>query len=166
MAKKKHPTAQTISDLQQAEGAVAEYARIVLRCTTLDLEESEAIMAIKERFEKERAPLKARNDELTGALKVFATLNRTAVFGEKQSVKLAFGSLEFRKSSKTVQISGVSAEDTVEKIKALGFTDALNIKETLNTEVMETWTTERLALVGRRWQQSESFKVVPHEDVA
>lgn len=165
-AKKKHPTAPTISDLQQAEGAVAEYARLALRKKGLDVGESEAAMALKERYESERAPVEARMDELEAALKGFATLNRTEVFGEKQTLTLAFGSLEFRKSTKTVQISGVKAEDTLAKVKALGFTEAISVKESLNTEAMERWTEERLALVGRRRATSESFSVKPHEDVA
>ena len=99
-----------------------------------------------------------------GAKQWSATLQE-AVFGDKQSVELAFGALEFRKSTKTVQIAGISAADTLEKVKTLGFLDALSVKEKLNTEAMENWTDEKLALIGRRRQQSESFRVNPHEEI-
>lgn len=154
-----------IRDLQQAEGAVAEYARLALKLKTLEVEESEGIIAIKARGEQERLPVQNRLAELEMGLKTFATMNRTAVFGDKQSVELAFGALEFRKSTKTVQIAGISAADTLEKVKTLGFLDALSVKEKLNTEAMENWTDEKLALIGRRRQQSESFRVNPHEEI-
>ena len=155
-----------IRDLQQAEGAVAEYARLALKLKTLEVDESERIIAIKARGEEERVPVQNRLAELEAGLKTFATLNRTAVFGDRQRVELAFGTLEFRKSCKTVQLTGVSAADTLEKVKTLGFLDALSVKEKLNTEAMENWTDEKLALIGRRRQQSESFRVNPHEEVS
>lgn len=155
-----------IRDLQQAEGAMAEYARLALTLKSLEVKESEAIIAIKARGEEERLPVQNRLAELEAGLKTFATMNRAAVFGDKQSVELTFGALEFRKSTKTVQIAGVSPADTLEKVKMLGFLEAVSIREKLNVEAMENWTDEKLALIGRRRVQRESFRVNPHEDIS
>ena len=62
-------------------------------------------------------------------------------------------------------MSGIKAEETLEKVERLGFMEAVNVRKTLRIEAMETWTDERLALVGRRRVQSETFSVVPHEEV-
>lgn len=162
---KKRDMGVKVNDLQQAEGAMAEYARLAVKLKGLEVAEADENLAIKTKFEAERAPVEARMDALKAALKQFSVINRTAVFGDKQSRELTFGRLEFRRSTKTVQMSGVKAEETLEKVERLGFMEAVNVRKTLRIEAMETWTDERLALVGRRRVQSETFSVVPHEEV-
>ena len=159
---KKRDAGMQVNDLQQAEGAMAEYARLAVKLKGLEVAEADENLAIKTKYETERAPVDARMKALEAALKQFSVMNRTAVFGEKQSRELAFGTLEFRRSTKTVQMSGVKAEDTLER---LGFMEAVNVKKSLKIEAMEGWTDERLALVGRRRVQSEAFRVIPHEEV-
>ena len=63
-------------------------------------------------------------------------------------------------------MKGIAAEETLAKVELLGFTEAVNIRKSLRLEAMENWTDERLALVGRRRVQSETFSVVPHEEVS
>lgn len=163
---KKRDVEMKISDLQQAEGAVAEYARLAVKLKGLEVEEADEHLGIKARYEAQRAPAETRMKTLEAALKQFSVMNRTAVFGERQSRELTFGTLEFRRSTKTVQMSGVKAEDTLARVESLGFVEAVNIKKSFRLEAMENWTDERLALVGRRRVQSESFRIVPHEDVS
>ena len=162
---KKCAAGMQVNDLQQAEGAMVEYARLAVKLKGLEVAEADENLAIKTKYETERAPVDARMKALEAALKQFSVMNRTAVFGEKQSRELAFGTLEFRRSTKTVQMSGVKAEDTLEKVERLGFMEAVNVKKSLKIEAMEGWTDERLALVGRRRVQSEAFRVIPHEEV-
>lgn len=165
MAKKGNPEVK-VSDLQQAEGAVAEYARLAVKLKELEVAEADENLAVKTKYEAERAPVKARKDALEAALKRFSLMNRTELFGERQSRELTFGRLEFRRSTKTVQMKGITAEETLAKVELLGFTEAVNIRKSLRLEAMENWTDERLALVGRRRVQSETFNVVPHEEVS
>lgn len=163
---KKRVTGAKISDVQQAEGAVAEYAKLCLRLADMDVKAGEEAVALKEKYETLRGPVEARKAELEAGLKGFSLLNRTEVFGTKQSVSLAFGKLEFQKSTETQQMNGIKAEATLQKLKELGFKEAISVKESINTKVMQDWTDERLALVGRRRVQKEVFRVVPHEDVS
>lgn len=145
---------------------MAEFAKLSLRLTEIDVKAGQDAVALKEKYEELRAPVESRLDELTAGLKGFSLLNRATVFGSKQSVELAFGKLEFRKSSSTEQIRGIKAEVTLEKVKQLGFKEAITVSESLNTKVMLDWTNERLALVGRHKVEKEAFRVVPHEDVS
>lgn len=165
MGKSKRTCAAKVNDLQQAEGAVAEYVRLAVKRKGLEVAEADENLAVKTKYEAERAPVDARMKELEAALKQFALMNRSAVFGDKQSRELAFGTLEFRRSTKTVQMNGVKAEDTLEKLERMGFVEAVSIRKTLKIEAMEGWTDERLALVGRRRVQCESFRIIPHEEV-
>lgn len=165
MGKNKKTEGVKVNDLQQAEGAVAEYVRLAVKLKGLEVAEADENLAIKTKYEAERAPVDARMKTLEAGLKQFSSMNRTAVFGDKQSRELAFGTLEFRRSTKTVQMSGVNKEDTLEKVERLGFVEAVSVKKSLKVEVMEGWTDERLALVGRRRIQSESFRIIPHEEV-
>ena len=91
---KKRDAGMQVNDLQQAEGAMAEYARLAVKLKGLEVAEADENLAIKTKYETERAPVDARMKALEAALKQFSVMNRTAVFGEKQSRELAFGTLE------------------------------------------------------------------------
>ena len=90
---KKRDMGVKVNDLQQAEGAMAEYARLAVKLKGLEVAEADENLAIKTKFEAERAPVEARMDALKAALKQFSVINRTAVFGDKQSRELTFGRL-------------------------------------------------------------------------
>lgn len=149
MAKKNGLIPSLVDSQTQAEGALAEMAALERKMSQADLDMRETCDAAKKKAGDIKAPLKARYEELEAAIKKWATMNKSVLFVERKSLDLAFGKFGFEASSQIRQMDGVSIEETLEKIKALGFKEAIRIKEEVNTEAMEGWTDERLALVGR-----------------
>jgi len=150
MAKKPRLHATAVDNQTQAEGALAEMAALERKMIQADLDMREICDAAKEHARAIKAPLEARYDELEAAIKKWATMNKTELFRERKSLDLAFGVFGFTAGTSIRQMNGVPEEETLAKIKTLGFTDAIRLVEEVNKEAMERWTDERLALVGCR----------------
>lgn len=151
------PDPHVVEDTKQAEGALAEIAALDRKLEAISGTMQESIDAAKAKAIQEATPLKARRKELADAVAVFAKLNRTALFVGVKSVDLGFGIIGFRASSKIVQVNGVTAEMTLEKLHQYNFLDAIRVKEEVNKEAALNWPSERLELVGLRKQESDTF---------
>lgn len=152
------PDPHMVEDTKQAEGALAEIAALDRRLEAISGAMQESIDAAKAKAIQESTPLKARRKELADAVAVFAKLNRTALFeGRAKSIDLGFGIIGFRESSKIVQVNGVTAEMTLEKLHQFNFLDAIRVKEEVNKEATINWPPERLELVGLRKHKSDTF---------
>ena len=68
-----------------------------------------------------------------------------------------FGVIGFRASTKIVQIRGVTAEMTLEKLHQYNLSDGIRTKEEINKDAALGWPDERLELVGLKRQQSDTF---------
>ena len=117
----------------------------------------EEIAAAKKKAADAKVPLDARKKELGEAVKKWATMNKSVLFAKRKSLELAFGSLGFQAATKIQQMNGVSAEESVEKIKQFGFNEGIRIIEELDKEAMEKWTDDRLALVGLVRRSTDSY---------
>ena len=102
-------------------------------------------------------PLQARRKELADAVAVFARLNRQELFAKSKSLDMGFGVIGFRASTKIVQIRGVTAEMTLEKLHQYNLSDGIRTKEEINKDAALGWPDERLELVGLKRQQSDTF---------
>ena len=148
-----------IDDLQRAEGALAEMAAIDGKLAKAEVDLNKSIEAAKAKASEVGAPLLSRRKELEGALKSFAKRQQSVLFTGKQSCDLGFGSIGFRNGKKLVQMDGISQDFTLKKLRELGFSEAINVTETIAKEKMEKWPEERLGLVGVRWKESTNFFV-------
>lgn len=148
-----------IDDLQRAEGALAEMAAIDGKLAKAEIDMNKAIEAARARAGDVGTPLLNRRKELEAALKSYAKRQKSVLFTSRQSLDLGFGSLGYRNGRKLVQIDGVTQDFTLQKLKDLGFSEAINITESVAREKMEKWPEERLELVGVRWKESISYFV-------
>lgn len=148
MAKKAKLISMTVDDQKQAEGALAEMAALERKIEQAKLVMQEEADAAKAKAQGIITPLEARWKELNGAIKKWATMNKSVLFVERKSLDLAFGSFGFVASTKVQQMNGVGEEETITKLKQYGFTEGIRIIEEVNKEAMEKWPEERLALVG------------------
>jgi phage host-nuclease inhibitor protein Gam len=148
MAKKAKLHPQTVDDLTQAEGALAEMAALERKILQALLDMREVCDTAKKRAGEIVAPLQARFKELEAGIKKWATMNKSTLFATRKSIDSPFGVFGFQASTSIRQMNGVSEEETLAKIKKMGFTDAIRTVEEVNKEAMEQWTDERLALVG------------------
>lgn len=148
-----------IDDLQRAEGALAEMAAIDGKLAKTEIDLNKTIEAARARASEIKTPLAKQRKELEDALKNYAKRHQSSLFTSKQSLDLGFGVIGYRKGKSLVQMDGMSLEFTLQKLKDLGFSEAIAIKESVAKEKMENWPEERLGLVGVRWKESTSFYV-------
>lgn len=158
------PDPHVVADRAQAEGALAEMAALDRKISGIEADMQEAIDIAKQRASLQAAPLLARRKELADSIAVYAKLNRQELFTTAKSVDMAFGIIGFRASTKIVQIRGVTAEMTLERLRQYGLLDGIRIKEEINKETALGWPDERLELVGLRRQQADTFFIEIKQD--
>ena len=151
------PAATVFTDLKQVEGALAEMASIERKLAEIQGQMNEDIDAAKERADKASVSLTARHKELASAAKVYATLNQAELFKDRKSLDLAFGVIGFQASTEIVQMPGVNAETTLERLHGFNCTEAINIKESIFKTAMTGWTDEKLQSVGLKRQKKNVF---------
>ncbi|MDR2502942.1 MAG: host-nuclease inhibitor Gam family protein [Deltaproteobacteria bacterium] len=166
MAKKANLIPSLVDNQAQAEGALAEMAALERKMIQADLDMRDICDAAKQKNVDAKKPLEARYKELETAIKKWATMNKSVLFAERKSLDLAFGVFGFKAVTAIRQMDGVSEAETLAKIKALGFADAIRLIEEVNREAMEGWTEERLALVGCIRRSSDRWHCKPKQEKA
>ncbi len=163
------PDTEVIENRAQAEGALAEMAALERKMTAIKCGMQEEIDLAKAKAGQQAAPIEARFKELSKAVGVYAKLNKQELFTKGKSVDMGFGIIGFRASSRVVQMRGVTAEMTLERLHQYGLTDGIRVKEEVNREVCLGWPDERLELVGMARQSLDTFYIelkqesLPHE---
>ena len=140
------PDPYMVLDLAQCEGALAEMASIDRKLSAIENEMRESMDAAKAKASQLAGPLQARRKELSDAVTVYGKLNRQALFPKSKSLDLGFGVIGFRASTKIVQVRGVTAEMTLERMHQYHLKEAAL-----------GWPDERLELVGLKRQQADTF---------
>ena len=157
MSKRIKPAATVFTDLKQVEGAAAEMVSIDRKIVEIQARMNEEIDAAKERASAACAGLAARHKELAAATKVYATLNQAELFKDRKSLDLAFAVIGFQASTEIVQMPNISAETSLERLHGYGYTEAINVKESIYKPAMSTWTDEKLQSVGLKRQKKNVF---------
>jgi phage host-nuclease inhibitor protein Gam len=153
-----------IGGLDRAESAMMELAELSRQVRAVKDGLNADIDRLKENAAAAAAPLEARRKELTDALGTFLKMHRAEVLKGRKSIELAFGIMGFRASSSVVQMRGVTAEMSLERLKNSGLTEGIRIKEELDKDVMRGWPDDRLALVGLLRQEKDQFFVEVKEE--
>lgn len=151
------PDPHIVADRAQCEGALAEMAAIDRKLSAIENEMREAIDAAKSKAGQLAGPLQARRKELADAVAVFAKLNRQELFSKSKSLDMGFGIIGFRASTRIVQMRGVTAEMTLERLHQYNLADGIRVKEEINKDAALGWPDERLELVGLKRQQTDTF---------
>lgn len=151
------PDPHIVADRAQCEGALAEMAAIDRKLSAIENEMREAIDAAKSKAGQLAGPLQARRKELADAVAIFAKLNRQELFSKSKSLDMGFGVIGFRASTRIVQLRGVTAEMTLERLHQYNLADGIRVKEEINKDAALGWPDERLELVGLKRQQTDTF---------
>lgn len=160
------PDPHIVADRAQCEGALAEMAAIDRKLSTIENEMREAIDAAKSKAGQLAGPLQARRKELADAVAIFAKLNRQELFSKSKSLDMGFGVIGFRASTRIVQLRGVTAEMTLERLHQYNLADGIRVKEEINKDAALGWPDERLELVGLKRQQTDTFFIeISRDDV-
>lgn len=138
------PDPHVVADRAQCEGALAEMAALDRKLSAIENEMREAIDAAKSKAGQLAGPLQARRKELADAVAIFARLNRQELFAKSKSLDMGFGIIGFRASTRIVQVRGVTAEMTLERLHQYNLADGIRIKEEINKDAALGWPDERL----------------------
>ena len=160
------PDPHIVADRAQCEGALAEMAAIDRKLSAIENEMREAIDTAKSKAGQLAGPLQARRKELADAVAIFAKLNRQELFSKSKSLDMGFGVIGFRASTRIVQVRGVTAEMTLERLHQYNLADGIRVKEEINKDAALGWPDERLELVGLKRQQADTFFIeIARDDV-
>lgn len=160
------PDPCVVADRAQCEGVLAEMAALDRKLSAIENEMREAVDNAKAKASQLAGPLQARRKELADAVAIFAKLNRQELFAKSKSLDMGFGVIGFRASTKIVQMRGVTAEMTLERLHQYNFSEGIRTKEEINKDTALGWPDERLELVGLKRQQSDTFFIeISQEEV-
>lgn len=153
------PTPHIVGNIPQAEAALTEIAALDRKLDCISNELNAEIDAAKDTAQQKSAGLLSRRKDLADALATYATLNKGDLFRDKKSLDLAFGIMGFRQSTQIAQVNRITQAMTLEKLHEYAFTDAIRTKEELNKDIVAGWPEERLALVGLKRRQLDTFYI-------
>lgn len=146
-----------IADLAQVNAALAEIADAKRAIKAIEAEMNAAIDRIKSEGELQAQPLQALIKSIEGGLQAFAEYNKRALFAEKRSKELDFGSIGYRKSSQIKTAPRTTWEMVLGRCRELKFDAAIRVKAEINKEELATWPDERLQMVGARRVEKDQF---------
>jgi phage host-nuclease inhibitor protein Gam len=162
--RKKPDPCFVVADLGTANLALARLAEMKRAVDAENLRLNETIDKLKAHATMMTAPYRAEAAEIEAALASFVATKKEELFGKSRSQSLTFGVIGFRRSSEVKPKGRGTLANLLEKVKALAtgekddpFTGAIRLKEELNRDVMRTWPEERLAAVGARIAEKDSF---------
>lgn len=129
--------------IREAEMGLAEIAADMEKC----------ISDVRQNAEEQAAPLRDEIKKLELLLKEFTTFNRGELNGKSR--ELAFGTVGFRMSTSLVLPKAV--DGVIRTLKKLGMGDCINIKETVNKEVLKSYDEKTILMVGASLKKKDTF---------
>lgn len=153
------PAPYIVGSLPQAEAALAEIAALDRRLNSITDTLNAEIDAAKDKAQQSSTALLAQRKSLADAVATFATMNKAELFSTKKSLDLAFGVMGFRQSTQIAQMPRITQAMTLEKLHEFAFTEAIRTKEELNKDAVAGWPDERLALVGLKRRNLDTFYI-------
>lgn len=157
MGKRTKPKTIIVGTLKQAEGTLAEIAEIDRKVAAHEAHLNEIVDKAKADTKGLCDPLQQRRKALADALATFATMNRAELFAKKKSLFLGFGTIGFRQATKLLTLPKVTLNNVLERLRELGITEAIRIKENVDKTAMQDWPAERLTTVGMRRVSEDEF---------
>jgi len=159
MAKKVVRVEPSIADWTEADAVLRRIGQIGQRIAAMELRMNQEIDAAKHRCKAEAEPMLEERRRLEKELRQFCEKRRVE-FDGRQSRRLTFGTVMFRRSARLV-IHNIA--NTMEAIRQLFSVDegrlyvTETVNRTLNREALETLPEERLAALGVTRKEQESF---------
>jgi phage host-nuclease inhibitor protein Gam len=147
---------ETIGTLEEANLVLKEIGLLVRQLEALDAETHKCINKIKEDALKAGAPARERLARAEQLISDYAKSNKKSLFKDARSVKLAFGSFGFRKST------SISIKDTtLALLKKWKMPSLITVKETPNKEALALQDDKFLAKVDAVRKEKENFFCEP-----
>lgn len=146
-----------IKDLREANDLLGVASAIKRSLGNIENTMNESIDQAKREAEADSHSLKQRLNEIEASLLAYAEYHKAELFKNKRSVELMHGSLGYRRSSEVKPAVKKRWLDVLDKIKNLGFTEAIRIKEDPNKDILREWPDEKLNLIDARRVEKDTF---------
>lgn len=156
MARSK-PKLYPVASLADANQALADIGALKRQITLIEAEMNTAIDQAKAAAEAAAGPLKLKIAAIDTGLQAYAEQNKKALFKDRRSHELDYGTIGFRKSSQIKPKTKTTWAMVLGRLKEMKFANAIRTKEEVNKEEMATWPAERLDLVGARRVDKDQF---------
>lgn len=142
-----------IKSWEEADGVLKKIrdAEISLALITADMEK--CINDVRQSAEEQAGPYKDEIKKLELQLKEFTTFNRGELKGKSR--ELAFGTVGFLMSTSLVLPKAV--DGVIRTLKKLGMGDCINLKETVNKDVLKTYDEKTILMVGASLKKKDTF---------
>jgi phage host-nuclease inhibitor protein Gam len=139
-----------------AQEMLANIAGIKGKIGELEAEYAERVRQIKENSAAQIAPWEQLLGEREDSLNLFMKAGKKALFAESDIVYLAAGQLLY---AVVRRVAFPKSRDTlIALLEKLGFTDAVKVKKSVDTDIIDQWPDEKLALAGlKRKPPEETF---------
>lgn len=159
----------TFSDVGYALGIIAKNTAVIKKKEAIL---NEKIAQLQQKFSEDVNALAEENGKLTGEISAFCMANKSS-FEKERTMKLATGELGFRNNPpKVMQLNRkYSITTSIELIKKILKGSYLRVKEEIDKEALlsdyssKDITDEKLASVGLKIDQGETFFVKPNWEV-
>ena len=158
------PTPMVVTNRDEAVVALGEIACLDRELARIEADMQEAIDQAKEKARQAAAGYQERRAALADGVAVYARLTKAELFREGRSVDLGYGVIGFRASTAIVQERGVTAEMSLLKCHELGLAEGVRVREELDKRALLQWPDERLALIGVKRQQRDTFFIEINEE--
>ena len=121
---------------------------------TIEADMNMRINDIKQESEKLAKPLKEKIKLLEGQIKEYAEENKTDIEGRTKN--LTFGKVGFRLSS-SVAVPTKKLSKIIDNLRKFGMENCIKITETVNKEILETYSDKDIAKVGAARKVDDKF---------
>lgn len=121
---------------------------------TIEADMNMRINDIKQESEKLAKPLKEKIKLLEGQIKEYAEENKTDIEGRTKN--LTFGKVGFRLSS-SVAVPTKKMSKIIDNLRKFGMENCIKITETVNKEILETYSDKDIAKVGAARKVEDKF---------
>lgn len=157
MARTKPTNLYPVKDRIQANQVLAEIGQLKRQIAAINAALNDDIDRAKAEAEQKIAPLSSRMDAMENGLLAFAEYNKDELFPKQRSLDLVYGVIGYRRSKELGTMPKITWKQVLGKLKELGLSAGIRTKEDVDKEHLRTWPEERLALVGCRNVEKDSF---------
>ncbi|MGL4791893.1 MAG: host-nuclease inhibitor Gam family protein [Anaerotignaceae bacterium] len=143
-----------LSSWEDVNAQLKQKGECEIAIDSIEAEMNLKINEIKAGAEKLAKPLKDRIKEIDNTVKVFAEENKADIEGKTKV--LNFGRVGFRLSERIIA-SDKKMQKILENLKKFGMENCINVKETLNKDVLSTYNDKDIVKVGASKKVEDKF---------
>lgn len=141
---------------------IERMGRLDMEIAALELDAASELYDIINRYKDRVGRLKSERAAMEESVKGFCE-ERKAEFAKKRSRQLNFGRIAFRVSEK-LRVPKGKEPVVVATLRALGLSECIHVKETLDLNAMKKLDDSELARCGVIREKSDHFRIEPNLD--